>query len=125
MTKDTKRSWGCLPSPQNTWRAGLDRLLLGFAMPGREESLFSGILPYDAIEGGETRILGSFVEFVETLFKRASSLGPPRTLEIWQQELAGLLDDFFEPGEETDREVQLIRRMLDDLVKSGKGLSLR
>lgn len=106
------------PFPQNTWRAGLDRLLLGFAMPGHEERLFSGILPYDPIEGGETRILGSFVEFVETLFKRATSLGQLRTLEIWQRELASLLDDFFEPGEETEREIQLIRRMLDDLVKT-------
>ncbi len=126
---ETRIRWGLdethkaelgLPSfPQNTWRAGLDRLLLGFAMPGREERLFSGILPYDPIEGGETRVLGSFVEFAEKLFQRATSLGQLRTLEIWQRALAGLLDDFFEPGEETDREIQLIRRMLDDLVKTG------
>jgi len=126
---ETRIRWGIdeghkaeleLPSfPQNTWRAGLDRLLLGFAMPGREERLFSGILPYDPIEGGETRILGSFVEFAEQLFKRAASLGQWRTLEVWQRELASLLDDFFEPGEETQREIQLIRRMLDELVKTG------
>ena len=126
---ETRIRWGIdeghkaeleLPSfPQNTWRAGLDRLLLGFAMPGREERVFSGILPYDFIEGGETRILGSFVEFAEQLFKRAASLGQWRTLEVWQRELASLLDDFFEPGEETQREIQLIRRMLDELVQTG------
>ena len=107
------------PFPQNTWRSGLDRLLLGFAIPGREERLFYGILPYDPIEGGETRILGSLVEFAEQLFKRAASLGQERTLEVWQTELAGLLDDFFERGEEAEREVQVIRRMLDELVKTG------
>jgi exodeoxyribonuclease V gamma subunit len=127
---ETRIRWGIdeghkaelgLPSfSQNTWRAGLDRLLLGFAMPGREERLFSGILPYDPIEGGETRVLGSVVGFVEKLFQRAPSLGQLRSLEIWQRELAGLLDDFFEPGEETDREIHLIRLMLDDLVKTGK-----
>jgi exodeoxyribonuclease V gamma subunit len=126
---ETRIRWGIdekhkaelgLPSfPQNTWRAGLDRLLLGFAMPGREERLLSGILPYDPIEGEESRILGAFAEFVEKLFERATSLGQPRTLEAWQKELAGLLDDFFERAEETDREIQLIRRMLDDLVKAG------
>ncbi len=114
-----KAELGLPPFPQNTWRAGLDRLLLGFAMPGHEERLFSGILPYDPIEGGETRVLGSLVELVEKLFKRATSLAPLRTLEVWQRELADLLDDFFEPGEETEREIQLIRRMLDDLVKTG------
>jgi len=127
---DTRIRWGIderhkselgLPSfPQNTWRAGLDRLLLGFALPGHEERLFSGILPYDPIEGAETLTLGSFAEFVETLFKRTTSLGALRRLEAWQQELAGLLDDFFEPGEEADREIQLIRRMLDELVKTAK-----
>jgi len=114
-----KEELGLPAFPQNTWRAGLERLLLGFAMPGREERLFSGILPYDAIEGGESRILGAFAEFVETLFERAVSLGRPKTLEAWQEELTGLLDGFFEPGEETDREMQLIRRMLEDLVKTG------
>jgi exodeoxyribonuclease V gamma subunit len=126
---ETRIRWGIdekhkaelgLPAfPQNTWRAGFDRLFLGFAMPGREERLFSGILPYDSIEGEETRVLGAFAEFVEELFDRATSLSESRTLETWQEELTGLLDDFFEPGEETDREVQLIRRMLDDLVKAG------
>jgi exodeoxyribonuclease V gamma subunit len=130
---ETRIRWGIdekhkaelgLPSfPQNTWRAGFDRLLLGFAMPGREERLFSGILPYDSIEGEETRVLGAFAGFVEELFERATSLSESRTLETWQEELTGLLDDFFEPGEETDREIQLIRRMLDDLVQTG-GASL-
>jgi exodeoxyribonuclease V gamma subunit len=114
-----KAELGLPPFPQNTWRAGLDRLLLGFAMPGREEKLFSGILPYDPIEGEESRILGAFAEFVEKLFHRAPSLGQPRTLETWRKELSVLLGDFFDPGEEADREMQLIRRMLDDLVKTG------
>jgi exodeoxyribonuclease V gamma subunit len=114
-----KAELGLPAFPQNTWRAGLERLLLGFAMPGREERLFSGILPYDSIEGEESRILGTFAEFVEKLFKGVTSFGEPKTLESWKEELAGVLDEFFGTGEETDREMQLIRRMLDDLVKAG------
>jgi exodeoxyribonuclease V gamma subunit len=126
---ETRIRWGMdeghkvelgLPSfPQNTWRAGLDRLLLGFAMPAREERLLRGILPYDPIEGEDTRILGSFVDFVEKLFLQVTSLGPVRALDAWQRELTSLLDDFFDPGEATDREIQMIRAMLDDLVKTG------
>src|SRR4030042_484835 len=37
---------------ENTWKAGLDRLLLGYAMPGQEESMFAGVLPFDHMEGG-------------------------------------------------------------------------
>ncbi|MBN2034094.1 MAG: exodeoxyribonuclease V subunit gamma [Deltaproteobacteria bacterium] len=110
-----------LPSfPQNTWRAGLDRLLLGFAMPGRDENLFCGILPHYGVEGGETRILGSLTDFAEKLFERSASFGRLKTLEAWQMELAKLLEDFFEPGEELEQELQMIRRMLDHLVETGR-----
>ena len=114
-----KKALGLPPFAQNTWRAGLDRLLLGFALPGGDERLFTGILPYDAVEGDETRILGSLVEFAEKLFSGARSLSEPRALAGWQRDLAQVLDDFFEPEEETDREIQMIRRMLDDLVEAG------
>jgi exodeoxyribonuclease V gamma subunit len=117
---ETHRAELGLPAfPQNTWRAGLERLLLGFAMPGREERMFSGILPYDLVEGGETRILGSLMEFAEKIFHRAASLGQLRTLEAWQSDLEELLDDFFKPGEDAEREIQAIRRMLDDLTQAG------
>jgi exodeoxyribonuclease V gamma subunit len=115
-----KEESGVPPFPQNTWRAGLERLLLGFAMPGREERLFSGILPYDSVEGGETRILGSLTEFAEKLFKRSTSLAPLRTLEAWQKALLEILDEFFEAGEETEREISLIRGMVDELVQTGR-----
>ena len=32
---------------ENTWKAGLERLLLGYAFPGQDENMFHGILPYD------------------------------------------------------------------------------
>ena len=115
-----KKELGLPPFPQNTWRAGIERLLLGFAMPGREENLFSGILPYDAVEGGQTRILGALTEFAETLIERTASLGRLKTLAAWRKELSELPDDFFEPGEEAEREVLLIRRILDELSQAGK-----
>ena len=65
---------------ENTWRAGLERLLLGYAMPGNEENLFCGILPYDHIEGSEAAVLGSFIEFAEQLFQLVASLSLPRSL---------------------------------------------
>ena len=72
---DTRIYWGIddedrrhvgLPGvSENTWKAGLERLLLGYAMPGKDDRLFEGILPYDNIEGGEAAVLGRFVTFVE------------------------------------------------------------
>lgn len=101
---------------ENTWKAGLERLLLGYAMPGQDENLFRGLLPYDEIEGSEAQVLGNLIEFTEMLFDVVNSFTQPRTLEGWFNILTGVLDGFFEPEEETEGEMQMLRRLLRDLV---------
>jgi len=99
---------------ENTWRAGLERLLLGYAMPGNEDNLFGGVLPYDHIEGGEASVLGKFLEFTQQLFSRVTSLGRPRTLDQWSEDLAEFLDGFFMPDEDIEAEIQAVRRLLKE-----------
>jgi exodeoxyribonuclease V gamma subunit len=101
---------------ENTWQVGLERLLLGYAMPGGEEQLFRDILPYDHIEGGEARILGKFLEFTDQLFGTVTSLSQLRTLDEWLKVLVDMLEGFFEPPEDAEREVQFIRRTFNDLA---------
>ena len=101
---------------ENTWRAGLDRLLLGYALPGEEERLFGGVLPYDAIEGDDTLVLGRFLEFVDELFREVQTLGRSRTLVEWSRALREILDRFFEMDEEAERELQVIRRKVKELA---------
>ena len=62
------RTLGLPEFGENSWRAGLDRLLLGYAAPARGEKLFEGILAYDEVEGSLAETLGHFVEFAEALF---------------------------------------------------------
>ncbi|MBW2121580.1 MAG: exodeoxyribonuclease V subunit gamma [Deltaproteobacteria bacterium] len=104
---------------ENTWRAGLDRLLLGYAMPGGEEKMFRGVLPYDHVEGSETSVLGAFVHFAEELFSHTRSLGRPQTLDEWAVTLREVLDAFFQPDDEAEREVQAIRAALAELSAMG------
>jgi exodeoxyribonuclease V gamma subunit len=114
---DQNRRELALPADrENTWRAGLDRLLLGYALPGEEERLFRGVLPYDAIEGGDTLVLGRFVEFVEELFREIQALGRPRSLVEWSRALREILDRFFAADEESERELQAIRRKVKELA---------
>jgi exodeoxyribonuclease V gamma subunit len=124
-TVDTRIRWGIdgksrgkmgLPSfSENTWRAGLERLLLGYAMPGNDENLFQGILPYDLMEGNDTAVLGKFLDFTEQLFEHTTSLSLPRTLKAWSQTLTVILDRFFMPHEDSERAVQAIRQTLHSL----------
>jgi len=100
---------------QNTWREGLDRLLLGYALPAGGQQLFQGILPIDEIEGGLAETLGDFIEFVTSLFQTASDLEGAHTLEEWQTTLRQIVDRFFAPAAEVERELLQVRRVLDSL----------
>ncbi|MBI5603213.1 MAG: exodeoxyribonuclease V subunit gamma [Deltaproteobacteria bacterium] len=116
IDENSRKELGLPPFSENTWWAGLKRMLLGYALPGQEEQMFMGILPYDRIEGEETAVLGNFLGFIEHLFEALKELGRERTLKEWEEFLSGLLLTFFLPNEETEREVQVIRRTLSDLA---------
>ncbi len=108
---------GLPPFGGNTWRAGLDRMLLGYALAaGGEGKMFRDILPYDRIEGSGTAVLGNFVEFAERLFAQAAMLGEARTLEDWAARLTGILDSFFAPEGGEEREDRVIRQTLRKLA---------
>ena len=85
---------------QNTWREGLDRLLLGYAIAGGNRQLFQNILPCDEIEGGLAETLGNFIEFSARIFETAAELETARTLGGWQVTLREVLARFFDPSEE-------------------------
>ncbi len=94
---------------QNSWSAGLERLLLGYALPAGGEQLFEGILPFDEIEGGMAETLGSFIDFARRLFATVHDLAKPRTLREWQGTLRGLLEEFFDPSGTAEYDVVQIR----------------
>jgi exodeoxyribonuclease V gamma subunit len=85
VDEDHKTNLQLPPFRENTWRAGLDRLLLGYAMPGHDRVLFENILAYDNIEGNVTSLLGNFLDFTETLFSLTDTLQQPHTLAEWSE----------------------------------------
>ena len=100
---------------ENSWRAGLDRLLLGYAMPARGERLFEGILAYDEVEGNLAETLGRFAAFAETLFRTARDLQHPRALLDWQKTLRQISLDFFAADDEREPELRELRRVIESL----------
>ncbi len=115
IDKDDRSQRGLPALEENTWKAGLERLILGYALPGQDENMFRGILPYDHIEGSDASVLGSLLDFTEKLFTYVTALYPPRTLNQWSKTFIKLLDTFFMPDEDTEREMQVIRRTLNEL----------
>lgn len=85
-----------LPSHEaNTWRSGMDKMLLGYALPGENRHLFLDILPYDAIEGENAQVLGYFLDFLDQLFASVSLLKESHSLKQWHTILEDIVERFF------------------------------
>ena len=104
--------------PENSWRHGLDRLLLGYAMAAHGEQLFHDVLPFDDIEGGAADVLGNFAEFLERLFGTLKVLEAPLRLDEWVSTLHEVLKSFFETGEDEESEMQVLRACLEKLARA-------
>jgi len=125
--KETNIRWGIdeehrrrigLPAfSENTWKAGIERLLLGYAMPGFESKMFSRILPYDHIEGSEAKTLGKFIEFIDRLFNSVDSFNQARTLSGWSQFFSDIIEQFFAPEQDSEPELHILRNILEDMPK--------
>ena len=97
---------------ENTWRAGLDRLLLGYATPGEDNVLFKNILPYDNIEGNDTKLLGKFLDYTENLFAMAEILPQKHTLADWSEILLLLKDTYLLADDSSEADDRLLHQSL-------------
>jgi exodeoxyribonuclease V gamma subunit len=102
---------------QNTWRQGLDRLLLGFALPDGARDLFAGTLPAAGVEAGDADLLGRFALLLETLFAFRERLAAPRPLAAWSVALAQLLERMVDRADDGASQHALLRSALDDLAR--------
>ena len=84
--------------PQNTWAAGLDRLLLGVALEGRLDTPGDGgswlgtALPLDEVESGDVERVGKLAELVDRLGAALAALTGPQPLAAWVAALVDALD---------------------------------
>ncbi len=67
----------------NTWRAGLDRLLLGAAMSGDDHRHVGRGLPVDDVGSGDLDLLGRFAELVHRLDRCLDDLAAAGPLGEW------------------------------------------
>ncbi len=102
----------------NTWRFGLERMLLGYAMEGDDKALYAGALPFDEIEGGAAELLGKLCELCARLFRHRGALQQARPLPAWRDALLALLDDFLDDAPGTAQQRQLVAGALQALVET-------
>ncbi|WP_018716700.1 exodeoxyribonuclease V subunit gamma [Arhodomonas aquaeolei] len=101
---------------RHSWRFGLNRLLLGYAMDD-DTALYRDIAPMPGVEGGEAAWLGGFAAFWEQLLAARATLREAHTPDGWQTRLNAVLDALFHGAEAAEHQaLQVIRDTVTALV---------
>ncbi|MFB4394384.1 MULTISPECIES: exodeoxyribonuclease V subunit gamma [unclassified Pseudomonas] len=95
---------------QNSWRFGVRRMLLGYAVGVGEG--YDGIEPYDEIGGLDAALIGPLVALLDALDVACQTLVQPASAVEWGARLHALLQVFFLAESEHD---ELILVQLQDL----------
>jgi exodeoxyribonuclease V gamma subunit len=111
----------------HTWHFGLKRMLLGMALPEKDGALFDATLPFDAIEGVRSQVLGKLLGFMDALEAALRQLARPRSVADWALLLPLMCERFC--YDETrlafadtsaQRAVHALRTTLQQLAKSAQ-----
>ncbi len=100
----------------NTWRSGLDRILLGVAMADEHQRLFGDTLPLDDVESGDIDLAGRLTEFVERLRNAIDKLTESRTVDEWASTLAWISDSLTTTTFRDAWQQAQLTDLLDELV---------
>jgi len=113
-----KQALGLPALDANTWRAGLDRLLLGYALPPAERDqwqLFNAQLPVGGISGDRAQLMAQLNAFIDQLSQLRNELKRPRTPSDWQILLMDWLRKLFSVREENEQlQLDAILKAIED-----------
>jgi exodeoxyribonuclease V gamma subunit len=74
-----------LTLPQNTWQAGLQRMLLGVTMSEHELVAVGTVLPLDDTESSDVERIGALTELIGRLSRWLADIATPATMAQWVQ----------------------------------------
>jgi exodeoxyribonuclease V gamma subunit len=112
IDKNNRSKLGLPDFEENTWKAGVDRLIAGYAMQAKDDGMFQGILPYHGVEGSATETLGRFLDFLDKLFATTATFAESKSLSQWSELLLKALTVFFDPLDEGKDELTPISKAL-------------
>ncbi|OTA19851.1 exonuclease V subunit gamma [Xenorhabdus beddingii] len=103
---------------QNTWRFGLMRMLLGYAMDSHAGP-WNEVLPYDESSGLAAELAGQLAEFLMELNRWRKILSEAQPLSDWLAVCPQLLDTFFAADDEIELVLALITQQWQKVIDNG------
>ncbi len=83
LSATQRESFGLGGFPQNTWIAGLQRMLLGVTLAETDLVAAGTVLPLDDVESSDVDLVGGLTELVGRLSRLIAEFGKPATLTDW------------------------------------------
>ncbi|BFI52783.1 exodeoxyribonuclease V subunit gamma [Yersinia pseudotuberculosis] len=118
LDDDNVRELSLPATGQHTWRFGLTRMLLGYAMDSTAGD-WQGILPYDESSGLAAELAGQLADMLMHLSQWRQQLGQPRELSEWLPICRQLLDTFFDQDNDTEAVLVLIEQQWQKVIGYG------
>lgn len=103
---------------QHTWRFGLQRMLLGYALESRNGD-WQGILPYDESSGLIAELAGHLAELLSRLEVWRARLAQQRTLPEWLPVCRELIVSFFSGDVESEAALLLVETQWQQIIEQG------
>jgi exodeoxyribonuclease V gamma subunit len=116
-----------LDDATHTWKAGLDRLVVGAAMSDDGTRMVGRVVPYDDVEGSDVELLGRLATATDALFHCLRSLRSRRPVAAWQEALENVVERLLDPGAGPQRDARLawqltaVREALAGMVLDSRG----
>jgi exodeoxyribonuclease V gamma subunit len=116
MDADRRAPWRLGGEPANTWRAGMDRLLLGAAMSAQDLRLVGGVLPFDDVPHAAVGLVGRLAEFIERLGAALEALSGRRSVAGWGEALVRATESLALAAPHETWQHDQLRSVLGDVV---------
>jgi exodeoxyribonuclease V gamma subunit len=104
----------------NTWRAGLDRLLVGVAMADEDNRLVGGVCPLDDVSEQMVPVAGRLAEMLDRLGLHLERLRRTQTVTDWRAALLAATEELTTTRERDEWQHLQLARMLNDVVKESE-----
>lgn len=101
---------------ENSWQAGLERLLMGYAVPDDRE-FCDEVLPFSDLEGSQALALGGFYAYFKLLQQARKQLAQEHTLAQWLEKLQYFATQILLQSQDNDLEWGQLRELFDNLAE--------
>lgn len=111
-------TFGLQRFPQNTWRSGLDRILLGVAMADEDQNRLGLALPLDDVGSGDVELAGKLAELLDRLQVALDAMTGTRSLQHWLETLTGAVESLTDVAPDDGWQQAEVRRELGDVAQA-------